>query len=180
MTSQHQNLPPLVPPIQQQIQPTIEPPIPLPPLLNTINQAPPPYITPTPNLYVNLTSNEGHKFPVLCNQLSTEQQPMSLYSEYVGNVYNIFDNVNSTRVNYETDELLSNFNTNHDNVDNLENQTVSTTENQTVENANIFQSSNYFSTSDVDFITSEATNDVLNSSSNLIQNIPVSSNIISQ
>lgn len=112
---------PTLPP-KQLHQSTVPPPIPLPPLPNSTTpiiqpmlpsfQPTVPYMPNLPNLLVNTPSNQGHTFPVLYGQGSAEVQPISLYSEYIGNPYNNFaspENINCTipnpnNVNYDNEQ----------------------------------------------------------------------------
>lgn len=88
-------------PSSPQIQSIIKPPapitIPLPVIPNSTAPALPSY-QPTlpymPNILTNVPNNQGHTFPVLYNNppvttTPKEVQPISLYSEYMGNPYNI-------------------------------------------------------------------------------------------
>lgn len=139
-----------------------------------------PMMPPMPNLLTNVPTNQGHTFPVLYNNPSittspTEVQPISLYSEYMGNPYNVGvpptqpvvtnDNFNSTQSSLESfiQQQINNSpvriqqqpanvnveNTIPINLGNDVNKNQNFESNQPAANitqpSNFFQSSNYFS-----------------------------------
>lgn len=107
-----------------------------------------------PNLLVN-TSSQGHTFPVLYNNTYADTQPVSLYSEYIGNPYNFeqTETVN-TLVNDVSPTITQNdyaSNSNPETEDSNSNPVIQSTCETT--ETNIFQSANYFcSTNESEFI----------------------------
>ncbi|KAF5306262.1 hypothetical protein FQA39_LY08960 [Lamprigera yunnana] len=153
----------------------------IPHLQTTLQTLQPPSNVPySPNLLVN-TSSQGHTFPVLYNNSFMETQPVSLYSEYISNPYNL-ENKNENVV-VDTDhsnsppQIVQNEDCNS-NTPCEDKEVLETSE------THIFQSANYFLSnisselippgSEILFASEESTQNSLNYNIPIIPNSSIS------